>query len=210
MDVDLPGSYHFESLADPNSDAMPYIVTQYRWTGTFHVGTARRWDPGNSPLNHGDLILFLSQLKSSTGPTVLVGYFEVNSILPLGIETVAPAYVEEHRAIPCQSSSDWDDPLNVIMFANRAASWNKKIPGAGTFTTLTPTLRLTRENAMMWTEWDLPVCVREAGIEEYGLEFWRKDHFRARPSTEDFAIGPSLEVIDWARRLIDRNSPSGE
>lgn len=161
----------------------------------------------------GDLFLFFGWFRktvktsrgiawdaSDPGRHVIYGYLEIDQVLPLNATSEVPVWASYH---PHTLPELRETPHNVLYIAREFLFGTQSTPGAGR-------LRFHEDLALSIagknrSAWSLPPFFRTIPISYHSASSWKPDHFRAASRGQEFVIGESTQVMEWARSLIMRS-----
>jgi hypothetical protein len=161
----------------------------------------------------GDLFLFFGWFRrikqtrrgveweaSDPGRHIIYGYLEIGQILPVNAASQVPTWAKYH---PHTVRELRRASHNVLYIARDCLSGTQSVPGAGTLR-FHEDLALTTSGKNR-TAWKLPEFFRTVPISYHSAASWRHDHFRAASRGQEFVVGESVAVTDWARSLVIRH-----
>jgi hypothetical protein len=138
---------------------------------------------------------------SSPGRHIIYGYLEIGQILPAGAASQIPEWASYH---PHASPELRRAPHNVLYTARDFLSGTDSVPGAGTLR-YHEDIALTMEGKNR-TAWKLPELFRTVPITYHSASSWQHGHFRAASRGQEFVVGESAAVSEWARSLVMRSA----
>jgi hypothetical protein len=158
----------------------------------------------------GDLFLFFGWFRrtrqtvrgiewepSDPGRHIIYGYLEIGQILPVGAASQVPQWASYH---PHASPELRRAPHNVLYIARERLSGTDSVLGAGTLR-YHEDLALTMEGKNR-TAWKLPEFFRAVPITYHSASSWQHGHFQAASRGQEFVVGESAAVTEWARSLV--------
>ncbi len=125
---------------------------------------------------------------------VIFGYLEVGQVF---VTPPWPLSVSYH---PHTANHYTGNPTNIIFLATDRLTWDKKLPGAGTFK-YCDMVQLTKPGHKR-SQWNLPDCLRRVSITYHSPSSWHDGYFQAAARGQEFVITSDLEVEEWVRSLI--------
>lgn len=168
----------------------------------------------NEGIRKGDLFLFFgwykfTELRNGTlcykkdnyidGFHMFFGYLEIGKILKnKEIITDTPSWLMSHPHYRLKRRRN--DKSNAIYISTRKLSWNKNLPGGGTFK-FHKDLILTKENQSR-TKWNLdPKIFKDLEI-TYHPDAWKNGGFKAAAKGQEFVVHADQKAVNWAKKLI--------
>ncbi|PWT76005.1 MAG: hypothetical protein C5B60_04620, partial [Chloroflexi bacterium] len=162
----------------------------------------------------GDLFLFFGWFRrtrrtirgiewdtSDPGRHIIYGYLEIGQILPVDAASPVPEWASYH---PHTFPELRRAPHNVLYIARDRLSGTPSVPGAGTLR-FHEDLALTIEGKNR-TAWKLPAFFSAVPITYHSASSWQHGHFRAASRGQEFVVGESAAVAEWARSLVMRSA----
>jgi hypothetical protein len=161
----------------------------------------------------GDLFLFFGWFRkirnrngklefdpNERGVHALFGYLQIDKILKITNETKVPKWIEYH---PHNSENRRKYETNTIYVAKECLSWNRQLPGAGTFK-FNRNIVLTKDG-LTRSKWCLPEFFKVAEISFHNTDSWKDGYFQSAARGQEFVIKDNRKVEEWAIRLIENS-----
>lgn len=181
------------------------------WRGCFGQAGAAQTVLEKSKVDAGDLILFFgwfnhyqldgASLKPApgSGKHILYGYMQIAEKRYTRLTDV-PEWLSYH---PHAREDRIKLDSNCIFIARERLTWNDALSGYGVFK-YSKELDLTKEG-LSRSKWALPDVFRDKKITYHSARSWKDGYFQSAHRGQEFVVEESNEVLDWAKRIIDKH-----
>jgi len=146
----------------------------------------------------------LTYVKNSPEVHAIFGYLQVEKVL----KETFPGWMKYYPhalADFCLTNSN-----NAIYVSRDVVSWDTSIPGAGPFQ-FYKGLVLTKDGCSK-SKWDLDPDIFKGLEISYHItkndysKPWRDDYFQSTAKGQEFVIEENSKVVQWAKRLIEKDT----
>jgi hypothetical protein len=165
----------------------------------------------NQLVGLGDLFMFYGWFRpteqtngrlrftsQSDGFHAIFGYLQVGSVIRTAKGDHLPNWLLEH---PHALEHRVNRRTNAIYVAVPHLSWDKSLPGAGTFR-FKSNLVLSKPG-MSRSCWQLDRKIfGNANISYHTKDAWRDDYFKSYPRAQEYVVSPTKAVESWAKSLV--------
>jgi len=194
------------------------------WRSVFGQCEGQQTHLKNQEVQEDDIFLFFGWFRKTRrntghisfdpldkkGKHVLFGYLQIGEILACGKQSSIPAWLEYHPHAAFRDDSRYKN--NTIYISRSNLSFDKSLPGAGTFRCDEKSAEyvvLSKEGHLK-SHWTLPDFLREAKISYHSPKSWKNDYFQSVARGQEFVIhSDGKERIEkWVKDLIKNSRTS--
>lgn len=182
------------------------------WKPLFGQSGAAQKHLNNYGVEKGDVFLFFGWFRriirkdghytfESQDLHVFFAYFQIGDMVNVDLTTEFPGWMASHPHISGRMQRP--EP-NTLYISNDFLSWDKRLPGAGTFN-FNQNIVLTKKGYSR-SRWDLPEFFRNVEISYHSENNWKADYFQSAARGQEFVVQDNDEVTAWVKDLIHENT----
>lgn len=193
------------------------LIRQNGWKGLFGQSDIAQKHLHKHGIKEEDIFLFYGWFRKTkrengrlqydkldkNGRHIIFGYLQIGEIVNVSTSNLMP-WMDYHPHAKWTS-----EPTNTLYVAKEHLSdFTSVIPGYGFFN-YDDSLVLSSSGGDRRSEWKLDKVFRKVNITYHNQNNWKINVFQSNPIGQEFVVDANDKVIDWAKKIIERNCKKG-